>query len=176
MVSKRYFSRSVYLICKAVGRGLNGFHTCPIQQHYRSSLKKSGLPLSSFQALNKCSGTLPSRSLVSLLQHGMHAPASGPLHRFPLPGMPFPQIGGTGCLLSLRSLLSCHLSLTWPSIKKLQPHPLHCRPPSVLYFLPRTHHHLTNFIFYLCFLSCSITPNQNIDSVMAETTNFCSEL
>lgn len=108
-VTSRDGFRTIF-ICKMEERGLSGFPTCLIQEHRRSILKKTGLLLSSFHAFIKGSGVLPSRSLVSLLQHATHGSAPGPLHiRFPLPGMTFPQ---TGCLFSLRSLLSCHLSLT----------------------------------------------------------------
>lgn len=80
------------------------------QQHCRISLKKQGMALSSSQSFDKCYGKWPSHSLVPLLQHAKHAPASGPLHRrFPQSGMPFPQMRGLAT--SFPSGLCSHVTL-----------------------------------------------------------------
>lgn len=85
-----------------------------------SAWRNQGCPFPLFSHLTSAVVGCPH---VPLLQRGKHAPTSGSLHiRFSLPGMLFPQVGGTCCLLSLRSLLSCHLSseaLPNHSIKKL---------------------------------------------------------
>lgn len=128
-------------------------------QHCRISLKKPGVPTFSFQSFDKYNAELPSDSLVPLLQHSKQPPSSGPLHmRFPLPGMPFPQMGGLAdsCISGLCShgILAVRSYLT-TVLKNCIPTPPTVFPSSLLYSLPRICHHQTNFMFDL-FVSCLI--------------------